>query len=162
MPYFLACFTENCIHLGLSCNMMYFHRHDVLIRNLVKIQQHKKCKVYFYFIYFPILGRERRPTNYNRALTRLRWPVWLNTAKDRKGLQKNIIGYATGNWQQLKSMVCTVKVCELRNENNCYVISITVTTTNRLSTVKLGPTGIRSSLCNQQRLLRALTTFLFT
>ena len=34
------------------------------------------------------------------------------------------------------------KICELRNENNCYVISITVTSTYRLSTVKLWPTDV--------------------
>jgi len=35
MSYFLARFTENSIHVGRSCNMMYFRRYDVLVRNLV-------------------------------------------------------------------------------------------------------------------------------
>jgi len=42
------------------------------------------------------------------------------------------------------------------------VISIIVTTTYRLSTAKLGPNDIHSSVCNQQTLLRALTAYLFT
>ena len=47
-------------------------------------------------------------------------------------------------------------------KNNRSVISIIVTTTYRLSTVKLGPTDVHNSVCNQQRLLRALTAYLFT
>jgi len=35
MSYFLARFTENSIRVGRSCNMMYFSRYDVLVRNLV-------------------------------------------------------------------------------------------------------------------------------
>ena len=58
------------------------------------------------------------------------------------------------------SLICIVKICELRNENN-YVISIILTTTYGLSTVKLGPTDVHSGVCNQQRLLRALTAYLF-
>jgi len=57
-------------------------------------------------------------------------------------------------------LICIVKICELWNENNCHVISIIVTTTYRLSTVKLGLTDVHSSVCNQQRLLRALSTYL--
>ena len=63
----------------------------------------------------------------------------------------------TSHWFALSKFVF-----ELWNENNCYVISIIVTTTYRLSTVKLGPTDAHSSVCNQQRLLHALTTYLFT
>ena len=46
------------------------------------------------------------------------------------------------------SLICTVKISDLRNNNNCYVISIIVTTNDTfmvypiLSTVKLEPTDV--------------------
>jgi len=39
------------------------------------------------------------------------------------------------------SLICIVKISDLRNKNNC-VISIIVTNTYRLSTVKLGPSDV--------------------
>ena len=42
------------------------------------------------------------------------------------------------------SLICIVEISVWRNKNNCYVIGIIVTTTYRLSTVKLGPTDVPS------------------